>query len=61
MTVEMTPAEAEILTACLTFAEGAAMVESPAMVEALRALRPWRSALLETYIRERIQAQNATG
>lgn len=50
MTVELTREEAEILIAVLTYAEGAALVENPAMTEAIYALRPWRSALLRVYL-----------
>lgn len=46
MTVELTPQEGELLIAALTFAEGAALEMNPAIVEALKVLRPWRSALL---------------
>jgi len=53
MTVEMTLSEAEILIACLTYAEGIALIDNPAINEALRALRPWRSALLQTYLHAR--------
>jgi len=52
MTVELTRYEAEILIAVLTFAEGAALMENPAMMEALSVLRPWRSALLAAYLRQ---------
>lgn len=44
--------EAEILIAVLTFAEGAALVENPAIVEALKVLQPWRTALLRAYLRQ---------
>lgn len=54
MTAECTREEAEILIAVLTFAEGAALEMNPAMTEALKVLRPWRSALLQTYLRERL-------
>ena len=53
MNAEMSAYEAEILIAVLTFEEGAALTLEPAMVEALKQLRPWRSALLQAYIRER--------
>ena len=53
MTVpDLTPAEAEILIAVLTFAEGAALESQSVIVEALAVLRPWRTALLLAYLRE---------
>lgn len=54
MTVEMTRSEAEILIAVLTGAEGAFAVTDPPLVEALRALRPLRTALMCAYLKERI-------
>lgn len=51
MNVEMTRDEAQILIAVLVFAEGAAMGQAPSIVEALKVLRPWRSALLLSYLR----------
>ena len=54
MTVEMTVGEAELLIALLTGAEGAFAVVSPPLVEALNDLRPFRSALLQAYLKERI-------
>ena len=54
MTVEMTLPEAELLIALLTGAEGAFAVVNPPLVKALEYLRPWRSALLQAYLRERI-------
>lgn len=54
MNLEMTPYEAELLIALLMFAEGAAPVLQPELTEALKELRPLRSALLQTYLRERI-------
>ena len=51
MTVEMTRFEAEILIAVLTFAEGVAPMTEPAMVEAIKELRSWRSALIGSYVR----------
>jgi hypothetical protein len=59
MTVEMTITEAELLIAILTGAEGAFAVVNPPLVEALDALRPWRTALLQAYLRERIGAAHA--
>ena len=56
MTIEITPFEAEILIGVLTGAEGAFAAVNPPLVEALEALRPWRSALVRAYIRERIGA-----
>lgn len=53
MTVELTTEEAEILIAVLVFAEGVALFENPPMVEALNALRPWRSRLLQTFLHTR--------
>lgn len=50
MTVEVTRSEAEILIAVLLFAEGAALEMSPPISEALKDLRPWRTALLRTYL-----------
>lgn len=54
MTIEMTLPEAELLLALLTDAEGAFAVANPPLVEALGDLRPWRSALMRVYLRERI-------
>jgi hypothetical protein len=51
MTIEMTQAEAELLIALLTGAEGAFAVVNPPLVEALR---PWRTALMRAYLRERM-------
>lgn len=53
MTVEMTPFEAEILIAVLTGAEGIFPHTSPELSEALKELRPMRSALVQACIRER--------
>jgi hypothetical protein len=61
MTVEMTPHEAEILISVLLFAEGAAWEQAPALSEAIQVLRPWRSALLATYLRERFAQPEAVG
>jgi hypothetical protein len=54
MTIEMTQAEAELLIALLTGAEGAFAVVNPPLVEALEVLRPWRTALMRAYLRERM-------
>lgn len=59
MTVEMTLPEAELLIAILTGAEGAFAVTSPPLVMALRDLGPLRTALMRTYLRERIGAPPA--
>jgi hypothetical protein len=56
VTVEITPLEAEILIAVLTGAEGIFPYTSPELSEALKELRPWRSALVQAYIRERASA-----
>jgi hypothetical protein len=56
MEVQMTAYEAEILIAVLTGAEGAFQVANPPLVEALNELRPWRSALVQAYIKERCAA-----
>lgn len=56
MTVELTPYEAEILIAVLTGAEGAFAVANPPLVEALEVLRPWRSVLVQAYIRARLSS-----
>lgn len=56
MTVEITLAEAELLIAILTGAEGSFAVTNPPLVEALKDLRPLRSALMQAYLRERIGA-----
>lgn len=56
MTVEMTPFEAEILIGVLTGADGIFPATSPELSEALKELRPWRSALVGAYIRERAAA-----
>ena len=53
MNIEMTLTEAEILIAVLTGAEGSFAVTNPPLVEALKVLRPLRSALLQKYLRER--------
>lgn len=60
MTVEMTPYEAELLIALLTGAEEALAVANPPLVGALEQLRPWRSALVQCYLRERLSAQAVT-
>lgn len=60
MTIELTTAEAELLIALLTFAEGVAEVYNPPLIEAFRVLRPWRSKLMETYLRERLQVSTCT-
>ncbi len=52
MTVEMTPYEAEILIAVLTGAEAAFGMVNPPLVEAMKELRPFRSALLQTFLRQ---------
>ena len=57
MTVELTAEEAQILIAVLTFAEGVALGENPGITAAMKVLRPWRSVLLLTYLRE---AENAS-
>ncbi len=54
MTVELTVAEAELLIALLTGAETSFAMTNPPLVEALQVLRPWRSALMQAYLRERI-------
>lgn len=54
MTVELTQEEAELLIAILTYAEGHALMDSDAVSRALQALRPWRSALLQCYLRHRL-------
>lgn len=59
MQIEMTPFEAEILIGVLTGAEGSFAVTNPALVEALAALRPWRTALVQAYLRERIETFRA--
>ena len=59
MTVEMNRFEAELLIAVLTFAEGAAAVMNPPLVEAIDALRPWRSALLGAYLRSAETCQSS--
>jgi hypothetical protein len=51
VTVEMSRFEAELLIAMLEFAEGAAPILQPNLVEAMRALRPLRSAMLGAYLR----------
>jgi hypothetical protein len=56
MTIELTVPEAEIMIAVLVFAEGAAEGSVPAIAEALKVLRPWRSALLIAYLRARADA-----
>jgi len=54
MTVEMTVAEAELLIAILTGAEGAFAVTSRELVLALEDLRPWRTALMRSYLHQRM-------
>lgn len=51
MTIEITRDEAEILIAILTGAEGAFAVVSPPLVKALDDLRPFRTKLLQGYLR----------
>lgn len=55
MTVELTPAEAELLIAVLQHAENTTAFElhphDEAMGRALKDLRSWRSALLLAYVR----------
>jgi hypothetical protein len=53
----MTPVEAELLIAILTGAEGAFAVTTPPLVEAVRALRPLRTALVQSYLRARVGEQ----
>lgn len=56
MVVELTRDEAEILIAVLTYAEGAALcMMNESITSALKALRPWRSALLGAYIKARTE------
>ena len=55
MTVEMTPTEAELLIAILTGGEVSFAVTNPPLVEALKDLRPLRSALITMYLRERFK------
>lgn len=50
MKVDITTNEAELLIAVLTFSEGAALLLEPGIVEVLKDLRPWRSALLREYV-----------
>lgn len=60
MILEPTSDEAEILIAVLVYAEGNASGEpyqAPALREALRVLRPFRSALIQGYCRERLNAR----
>lgn len=61
MHVEMTMAEAELLIAILTGAEGAFAVANPPLVLALETLRPWRSALVQAYVRERMGSAAEAG
>lgn len=57
MNVELDRREAELLIAVLTYAEReAALSVNEPMVKALEALRPWRSALLQGYIRHMVKA-----
>lgn len=56
MTVEMNFDEAEVLIAVLAFAEGSALVDNPSIIEALKYLRGWRSALLRTYVVAKLNA-----
>ena len=51
MTVELTKEEAQILIAVLIFAEGVSAETNPAMVEALKGLRSWRTALMLSFMR----------
>ena len=59
MTVEMTAYEAEILIACLTGAEASFAMTNPPLVEALQALRPWRSSLVRAYLQDRVEAMRS--
>lgn len=57
----MTPDEAATLIAVLKGAEGAFVIAEPELVWALEALRPWRTVLLSTYLRERFTSPPAVG
>ncbi len=60
MTIDITVIEAEILIAVLTGAEMSFAITDPPLVEALQALRPWRSLLLRAYLLERINGADGT-
>lgn len=60
MSVEMTLQEAELLIAVLTFAEGVALAEAPAITAALRDLWAWRSALMGQYVLARLNEAQKT-
>ena len=51
MSLELTRAEAELLIAILQFAEGAAPILQPELVNAIKDLRQFRTALLQVYLR----------
>jgi hypothetical protein len=58
VTIDITTIEAEILIAVLTGAEMAVNepgLGNPALAEALAALRPWRTSLLQAYLLERME------
>lgn len=56
MNVELTRFEAEILIAVLAGAEGSFQITDPPLVEAMRELKPFRSALIAAYIRSAPEA-----
>ena len=60
MEIEMTPYEAELLIAILTGAEGTFAVMNPPLLEALKDLRPLRTALLQAYLRHKIGPARVT-
>lgn len=55
----MSTFEAELLICILTFAEGAAPMLQPELTEALKELRPLRSALLKNYLEVSIKGETA--
>lgn len=58
MELELTPHEAQLLIAVLTFAEGAALdVQHHAIIEVLGHLRPLRSALLQAWLRAKMNTE----
>jgi hypothetical protein len=61
MNIEMTLTEAEILIAVLTGAEGSFAVTNPPLVEALKVLRPLRSAMMQKYLHERMALAGEPG
>jgi hypothetical protein len=58
--LELFGEERELLIATLEFAEGAAFTLSPTMTEAIKALGPLRSRLVETYLHATIHGEQVS-